>query len=161
MENRIDDILQSMSAAELWQLNADVEPINLNHSAEESLIESRPISEKEMEQIAGLPYDEMYRKHEQTRWDKEDKPLIFTVLGKSVLLNLYLEDNNFEVISAALSPDEKFMFVLLRDLNSKFTYTANAKWHEPTGIYVTMVYHSNFIADWDKCTTTFEEKLSW
>ena len=31
----IEDILQNMSAAELWQLDADVEPIQFNYSKEE------------------------------------------------------------------------------------------------------------------------------
>ncbi len=31
----IEDILQNMSAAELWQLDADVEPINFNYSKDE------------------------------------------------------------------------------------------------------------------------------
>ena len=121
-------------------------------------IKSTPLFQQKIEQIAGLPYDEMYRKHELTTWDKEDKPLLFDILGKPVLLNNYLENDGIEIISAALSPDGKYMFVLLRDLSSPFTYTANAKWHEKAGIYVTLVYHSNFIADWDKCKTTFEEK---
>lgn len=142
-----------INEAELLQLGEDVAPIYT--------IKSTQISKEQMEQIAGLPYDEMYRKHELSTWTKNDEPLVFEILGKSVLLGHFLDNNSFEIITAALSPDEQFMFVLLRDLNSQFTYTANAKRHEATGIYVTMVYHSNYIADWDKCTTTFEEKISW
>ena len=74
-------------------------------------IKSTPLFQQKIEQIAGLPYDEMYRKHELTTWDKEDKPLIFDILGKPVLLNNYLENDGIEIISAALSPDEKYMFV--------------------------------------------------
>jgi hypothetical protein len=187
----IDDIYQSMSAAELWQRGKGVAPLQVKYieldeesdfiqlpSKTYSVAEKEPpqlaegikpvygnkskrISKKEIAQIAGLPYDEMYRKHEQGRWAKDDTPLVFEILGKPIVLNPFLENDNFELISAALSPDEQYMFILLRDLNSQFTYTANAKWHEATGIYVTMVYHSNYIADWDKCTTTFEEKISW
>lgn len=154
-----DDFVQLPSNAyaipetELPQLAEGFEPVYGN--------KSKRISKEKMAQIAGLPYDEMYRKHEQGRWAKDDTPPVFEILGKPIVLNPFLENDNFELISAALSPDEQYMFVLLRDSNSQFTYTANAKWHEATGIYVTMVYHSNYIADWDKGTTTFEEKISW
>ena len=121
-------------------------------------MEAKPLPKEILDKIVGLPIDLMYRKHESWTWNERmlKHLFVYEILEKPVLLDPFLNPKALNLISASLSPDERFMYIILNMLREETIYIASAIWHEEAKIYLTFAFHSTYFKDIESFTMNFD-----
>ncbi len=121
-------------------------------------MEAKLLSKTTFDLIQGLPIDLMYRKHESWTWDEQmlKHLFLYEILGKSVLLDPFINPNTLSLINASISSDERFMSIILKSSKEETIYIASAVWHDAAKIYLTFAFHSTYFKDIESYTMNFE-----
>ena len=121
-------------------------------------MEAKPLSKDILNKIQGIPIDLMYRKHESWTWDENmlKHLFLYEILGKPVLLDPFTKPETFDLISASISSDKRFMNIILKMQKEELIYTASAIWHEEAKIYLTFAFHSTYFKDIESYAMDFE-----
>lgn len=114
------------------------------------------ISKDLLAKINRVPFDVLIEKHEMYSWNSErHQPYLFEIDGKKIVLENYLEPQEFELTQSFTSPDSQFMVVMFYHNEHEAHYIAIARWHPIAQIYVTMFFHNTYIGDWENFKNVF------
>ncbi len=121
-------------------------------------MEGKLLPQETWDKIEDISFDYMYRKHELSHWKNgyDRNPYCYEILGKTVVIDPYLKPDKFEVKNAWLSPNEQFMTIGIFHTGENQAYFALATWQKEAEIYLTFIYHSTFINEWQNFTTFFD-----
>ena len=110
------------------------------------------ISKEVIEKLSSVSLDVLIEKHELHSWRifGDELPYLFEIDGKKVLIEMYLEPQEFQLTKHFTSADSQFLIVMYYNTEHESNYIAIAHWHPVAEIFVTMFCHSTYIADWEK-----------